>query len=398
MIRLAVFAGVSLAVCLSACEGSPPPRPEAPPAPPRTAGMLIRQIKRDPSASIPGAGRVLTVSYLSTNGITGKGLVPVTGEVIYPAGDVPKGGWPIMAWEHGTVGIVNACAPSRNPRSARDMAYLAEWLHRGFAIVASDYQGLGSEGVHPYLNTRAEAYSVLDGIRAALKGLPDLENRIMLVGQSQGAGAAFAAAAYAPDYAPALDIRGTVATGIPYMTPAIAKALMQGAGHGGGKGQPDPVVAYALLIGASLQGYDPSFDPAVAFTPKALPALKVATEQCLPAVMAAVADDHLTRANSFEATLPQALAPALRSMAYPTLALKTPLFVGTGSKDIDVAPQGQLQLVADACKAGTRVWAHLYKGLDHSQTVMASTGDSAAFTHAVMSGDTVPSRCHPAPQ
>ncbi|GBQ25741.1 hypothetical protein AA13594_0006 [Gluconacetobacter azotocaptans DSM 13594] len=379
---------------LAACQQAAPPAPAPVVQPVAVAGSLTAQAPLAAADSVPGAGQALTISYLSTDGVTGSGLVPVTGEVIYPAGPAPAGGWPIVAWAHGTVGIADICAPSRNPHSARDKTYLAEWLHRGFAIVATDYQGLGSDGTHPYLNARAEAYSVLDGIRAALSGLPDLRNRVMIVGQSQGAGAAFAATAYAPEYAPALDIRGTVATGIPYMTPQIAKALTAGA-HGKKAPKDDPLVAYALLMGASTAGLDPSFDASAAFTPRAMKAFHAASSVCFPDLFDRVKADHLTQANAFAPGIDTALAPSFRAMAFPTLKLRTPLFVGTGARDRDVAPDGQLLLVKDACRAGTIVQAHLYKGLDHSQTVMASVPDSAAFTRAVMAGGPVQPSCSP---
>ncbi|WP_456305463.1 alpha/beta hydrolase [Gluconacetobacter johannae] len=386
----------ALMPALAACQQAASPAPAPIVHPVAAAGSLTAQAPLAAADSVPGAGKALTIGYLSTDGVTGSGLVPVTGEVIYPAGPAPAGGWPIVAWAHGTVGIADICAPSRNPHSARDKAYLAEWLHRGFAIVATDYQGLGSDGTHPYLNARAEAYSVLDGIRAALSGLPDLRNRIMIVGQSQGAGAAFAATAYAPEYAPALDIRGTVATGIPYMTPQIAKALTDGA-RGAGKKAPkdDPVVAYALLMGAAKAGLDPSFDASAAFTPRAMKAFHAASSVCFPDLFDRVKADRLTQANAFAPGVGTALAPSFRAMAFPTLKLKTPLFVGTGAKDRDVAPDGQLLLVKDACRAGTIVQAHLYKGLDHSETVMASVPDSAAFTRAVMAGEPVQPSCAP---
>ncbi|MFT9258744.1 MAG: lipase family protein [Acetobacter sp.] len=388
-------------LCLAACESAPLPDQTGLDAT-STPGTLTQTAPLDPAYGIPGAGKSLSVTYLSTNGVTGTGLVPVTGEVIYPAGPAPAGGWPIMAWAHGTVGIANACAPSHNPPSARNVAYLSAWLKRGFVIVATDYQGLGSDGVHPYLNARAEAYSVLDSVRAAQKGLADLNKKVLIVGQSQGAGAAFAAAAYAPTYAPALDIRGTVATGIPYMTPQIAQALLADAGKPAkktsAKGETDPVVAYALLMGASEAGINPSFNPADAFTPKAMNAFHAASQICLTGLLDVVKADGLTRANTFQPGIGHALAPVLEAMAYPTLKLSAPLFVGTGTTDKDVAPEGQLLLVKDACQAGTIVQSHVYKGQDHSQTVLASLKDSAAFTAAVMANEPITSTCAPNPQ
>lgn len=51
-----------------------------------------------------------------------------------------------------------------------------------------------------------------------------------------------------------------------------------------------------------------------------------------------------------------------------------------------------------ACAAGTVAEAHLYTGLDHSQTVNASLRDSGAFARAVMSGAPIAPVCQPVPQ
>lgn len=364
---------------------------------PVAAGQLRATEPLKPAWSIPAAGKALAIRYTSTNGVSGEGVVQVTGEVLYPPGPAPKGGWPVVAWAHGTVGIADQCAPSVNPHSARDKVYLGEWLKRGFAVVATDYQGLGGEGVHAYLNTRVEAYSVLDSVRAALSGLPELRNEVMIVGQSQGGGAAFAATAWAPQYAPDLHIRGTVATGIPFMTPQVVDALFKAARSQPARARPtgsvDPTVAYLLLIGAAEAELDSKFDPATVFTPKAMPAFRQASQVCLKNLGEVVRKDGLTPSNAFTADTPKALAPVLKSLMYPTLKLATPLFIGTGTADRDVSPLGQVALAKAACKAGTLVQFHEYPGKDHSETVLASLPDSATFVRTVMSGQTPPSSC-----
>jgi aryl-alcohol dehydrogenase-like predicted oxidoreductase len=65
----------------------------------------------------------------------------------------------LPAWAHGTIGTADVCAPSWAGRSERDITYLNHWLDQGYAVLASDYQGLGTPGGHPYLTTRPEAYS-----------------------------------------------------------------------------------------------------------------------------------------------------------------------------------------------------------------------------------------------
>ena len=70
----------------------------------------------------------------------------------------------MISYAHGTVGLVNRCAPS-----FRDdlPAFLGEYLKAGFAFVATDYEGLGPAGPHPYLNGKSEAYGQTDIVRAA---------------------------------------------------------------------------------------------------------------------------------------------------------------------------------------------------------------------------------------
>lgn len=64
-------------------------------------------------------------------------------------------------------------------------------------IVATDYQGLGTPGLHPYGLSRPLAYGVLDSIRAVGAAHFNLSKRVVVFGQSQGGRAAFATAVYA---------------------------------------------------------------------------------------------------------------------------------------------------------------------------------------------------------
>jgi pimeloyl-ACP methyl ester carboxylesterase len=121
--------------------------------------------------------------------------------------------------------------------------YLNAWLSAGFAVVVTDYQGLGTPGGHPYLAAKPEAYGVLDSVRA-VKGRDQIGDVVLIVGQSQGAGAAFATAALAPSYAPDVKLRGTVATGLPYFSRETLAALARGR-------NPDAVtrtLIYTLLL------------------------------------------------------------------------------------------------------------------------------------------------------
>src|SRR5436305_1920461 len=135
------------------------------PLPGKTHGDLIwaRKLTGQPALA-PAASNQL-VLYRST-GVNGK-PVAVSGTVSLPKGKAPKGGWPVITWAHGTTGIADACAPSLIG-TVYDSPLLNKWLKAGYAVVRTDYEGLGTPAEpHPYLIGASEGRSVLDIVRAA---------------------------------------------------------------------------------------------------------------------------------------------------------------------------------------------------------------------------------------
>jgi pimeloyl-ACP methyl ester carboxylesterase len=134
--------------------------------------------------------------------------VPVTGVVIVPTTPPPPGGYPVVVWAHGTVGLGDPCAPSRHePFQA---AGGKELLTAGHAIVAPDYEGLGIEDeTHPYLVGEATGNNILDAARAARSFGGG--TRVAVFGASQGGHATLFARELATAYAPELDLVGVVA-------------------------------------------------------------------------------------------------------------------------------------------------------------------------------------------
>lgn len=349
-------------------------------------GQMLRVAPLPAELGLSDAGTQVRILYTSTDGHTGEGQRVTSGAVFLPHGGAPEGGWPIMAWAHGTVGIGDACAPSRNARTERDASYLNAWLREGFAVVATDYQGLGTEGPHLYLHARAEAYSVLDSVRAALTGVDGLSNRVFLLGQSQGGGAAFATAAYAPEYAPDVQVLGTVATGAPNMSKPSPSPYKPD--------QVNPTLAYAFYLGQTVQALDPSIQAGQLFQDGAMPLYEQSATTCLHPLWEHIEEAGLTNATTMApGGVKLAFGTIGKTLLYPTYKLEQPLFMGTGSVDMDVSTEQQLELAADACAAGTHVQQHVYKGLDHSATVNGSLVDSVPFVKALLAGQPVPSTC-----
>ena len=163
--------------------------------------------------------------YGST-GVDGN-AVAVSGTVSIPKGKAPKGGWPVITWAHGTTGIADACAPSRdsasNPAHAIiDYAYplLQRWLKAGYAVVRTDYEGLGTPGDHPYLIGRSEGYSTLDMVRAARKLDKRSARRSSSPATPRAARRRCGRRRSRPSGRPELKVRGTVALapGVPPRT------------------------------------------------------------------------------------------------------------------------------------------------------------------------------------
>lgn len=172
-------------------------------------GTLIRQ--EDAHLAVAGA-RAYRLLYRSA-GAKGE-PVAVSAVVFVP--DVPArpGGRPVVVWNHPTTGIMWECAPSLSPDAGLTIPGLAGMIAAGYAVVATDYPGLGTPGPHPYLVGASEGRAVLDGVRAARAFQPaEAGTRFAVWGHSQGGHASLFAAAMARDYAPELQLAAP-ATGL----------------------------------------------------------------------------------------------------------------------------------------------------------------------------------------
>lgn len=114
----------------------------------------------------------------------------------------------IVANAHGTFGVGDTC---RLSSTVWGSGLAGLFGARGAIGVATDYPGLGTEGLHPYLVSEVEGAAVLDSLRAAKTVATILKiptnDRYAVVGLSQGGHASLASAAMHAEYAPELNIR-----------------------------------------------------------------------------------------------------------------------------------------------------------------------------------------------
>ncbi|WP_329394585.1 lipase family protein [Streptomyces melanogenes] len=187
----------------------------------------------DPLKAIKVNANVHRIMYRTTDR-AGRAIA-VTGTVLIPT--TPRAGQrPIVAFAPGTQGLADKCAPSRQMAEGTEYEALPikKLLDQGYAVVVTDYQGLGTPGVHTYMDREAQGRAVLDSVRAAQRldagGLP-AAGPVALYGYSQGGGASASAAELAPTYAPELKIKGAVVGAPPADMNKVA-ASMDGSAYG----------------------------------------------------------------------------------------------------------------------------------------------------------------------
>jgi alpha-beta hydrolase superfamily lysophospholipase len=295
--------------------------------------------------------------------------IPVSGVVLRPAGTAPSGGFPVVTWAHGTTGTADRCAPSKE---APFIPSLDELLGTGHVVVATDYEGLGTPGLHPYLLGESEGRGVLDAVRAAqrMEGV-DAGSDVVVWGHSQGGHAAVFAFEVAGDYAPELDVRGVVA-----MAPAGDLALI------GNVALTSPqVFPFGFMaLGTWAEEY-PELDLDALLAPPALDRLPILDDVCAPAVFDAFAG--LPASELFATAAPMDVPPLRELLLANSVGerpLDGPVLVVHGDADDTVPVELSHALLPKMCAAGAAAELRVYPGASHSTVLAASSADVLAWT------------------
>jgi pimeloyl-ACP methyl ester carboxylesterase len=343
------------------------------------------------SAVLPSSARTELITYMSRDQ-NGRPIV-VSGTVALPKTRAPRGGYPVISWAHGTSGYADTCAPSEDTPDGPDHDYFAvidptldAWVARGFAVVQTDYQGLGTPGGHPYINGISEANTVIDIVRAGRQFDHDLSRTWFVMGHSQGGQAALFTATRAQTYAPELRLRGAVpiapgGTGLAQTVPYIQS------------NQPGAAAAEAflplILLGA--QTANPAIVPEQLLSDAALPGLTAARTGCLAQIraVAPVPPADYFRAGANFAPLTNYLKTQDPSVTDP----KVPTMIAQGTADQLVAKTGTDGLVKTLCQKGADIQYKIYDGADHRGSVGASLSDAENFVSQILHGSKPASTC-----
>ncbi|MDQ0372747.1 lipase family protein [Cellulomonas humilata] len=342
------------------------PRPDAffdpPEDVPSAPGQLLRS-EPFTSAEIPQGAAAWRILYTTTRG-EGRPAV-ASALVVAPASSTPS---PVVAWAHGTTGAASGCAPTvlTDGLGAGAMFVQDDVLAQGWAMVATDYTGLGTEGPHPYLIGQGEGRSVLDAVRAAHQlTAVELADETVVWGHSQGGHAALWTGVLAPTYAPELRIDGVAALAPASNLPALVDVV-------------ESVTGGALFASYVVEGYTAEY-PDVDFDELVRPGARIITremaQRCLAepgvlvsALTSVALDKPIWSGDPSSGVFLDRLVENV-----PSGRIVAPLLVAQGADDALVPPAAQQAYVDDRCAAGYPVDYRTYAGRGHVPLVEADS-------------------------
>lgn len=342
---------------------------ETPDALPKQPGQVVDS--EDFTRAVPEGAEAHLIKYTTT--IAGGEQRVATATVLVPTAkaDGPR---PVLAWAHGTTGVVPGCAPSLLKEPWAGIPALDAMIDAGYVVVATDYVGLGTKGPHQYLVGDTAARNVLDSIRA-LHDYDDadditdgagLTDEAVVWGHSQGGQTVLFTGQTAKDYAPDVDIIGLGALS----PPADLAALLDK--------EQDTIVGKVLssmAIRSWSELYDDiDFDTVV--RTGARTAAKGISGRCLskPGGYLTLVQGESLKTSIFgvdAATYPPLVEHMDENSAGGEIPF--PLFIGQGAADDVVAPAVTETYVDGLCDAGQDLDFYLLPGITHFTIVEAGS-------------------------
>lgn len=340
-------------------------------------GSIIRS-KRIKTQGLPlaQAGKTYLVLYRST--LPDGKRTAVSGTITIPKGKAPKGGFPTVAWAHGTTGIADVCAPTRLMYTRKGDGYTSsqsgqqtDWIKQGWAVTNTDYQGLGTDPMHPYLIGVSEGRSLVDSVLAARALSKGVGKRWALIGHSQGGHAALWGASLAESWAPAVELEGV--------------APIAPANHIGEQAElianidSNPFGSLPALI-VSAAAKELGLAPATVFSEKLMQFYPLIDQRCaLPEFADVPLSEHWNP--DFDTKV---VTDFLHANDPEDLTLEVPVLVTQGTADNTVLPVFTDQLAAEYTARGFDVTYTKLEGVNHVDAARESRALDLAFLKKVL--------------
>ncbi len=398
-----IVAALFAAVLLATAPTFAAPVPDGPagdafyvppkPFPVGLAGSAIWTRPLDGTMALPGAAKNLLVLYRSLD--PAGHIVPVSGTVSIPPGTPPAGGWPVIVWTHGTTGLAPMCAPSLDTKNGPEHEYIAViqtlldgFVRHGYAVVATDYQGLGvAAGLHPFLQGVPNGQNALDMLRAARQVEPAIGTRYAVIGHSQGGQTTLFTAAEGPRYTPEFKLIGDIA----FAPASHVAARLDAVRH---SAKVELALPYVLYVLQSYAAYHPGIDLKRILTPEALSHLPDLQIACMTRALTtgywstAIANQQFLSHPDLAALLKVGAAnePGRLKISVPTAIFQ-------GEADVTVRP-GDTDVVAkQLCAGGNKLEYLPYPGKDHDGVMVAGAEFARDWVDARFAGKPASSNC-----
>lgn len=351
---------------------------------PGAPGTLIRS---QPLTSAPDDADAHLVLYRSV-GLEGEPIA-VSALIIVPRTPAPVGGRPVIAWAHPTSGVVPKCAPSLMRDPYASIQGLKAMIDGGYVVVATDYPGLGTGGIHPYLIGKSEARAVIDSVRAA-RALPQAQagTRYAVWGHSQGGQAALFTGIIADEYAPELQLIGVAAA-----APAtdLATLLRDDFATAGGKN----------LTAMTLWSWSQLFDAPMSavLSPEALPTVDALVDKCIETLVQVLERKYMEKPleKNFltvtDVTLVEPWQGYMKGNTPGVMPRQMPMFLSQGTGDTTVRPAVTAAYMQSLCRAGSPVRMVILPKVIHAFIARDTADDAFAWMDARFDGLTPPNDC-----
>jgi pimeloyl-ACP methyl ester carboxylesterase len=351
-------------------------------------GTVVSSEPMTLAANLAAVATGKRITYMSTDP-SGNSIV-VSGAVLTPRPHIlqshPQNASKTVAWAHGTMGLADLCAPSRTdhldlPGFDDYSATVAGYLSQGWTVTATDYPGLGTPGLHPYVVGNSEGRSVIDSVRAARKLDPTLSDKWVVSGHSQGGQAAIFASELADTYGNGLRLRGTIALAPASNLDLIVQGLVG-----------TPLQGYLVMAIYGLSAVDPTVHPEQILAQPALDRVGALETGCFAEIHAAFADltaDEVLVGGQ----LSDALTAKFGESNPGQVAGNSPVLLVQGSDD-DTIPADLTQYFhSQLCAFDQPVQMTQYPGVGHVDVLAASQNDVVDYITARLEREPAPGNC-----
>ena len=345
------------------------------PTPSAKPGTLIRS---EQTYDYSLSADVVTTRILYYSRAADGQAVPVSGVVVVPERAAPAGGWPVIAWAHGFQGVARQCAPSLR-ENLDEGSFLSMYVNLGYAMVATDYAGLGTSGRNAYLDSQSNAADLIYSVDAARAAVPDLGPHWIAMGIAEGDLAALNAAELEsqiqdPKYLGSIALSGVV----------DSKNLL-------GQHSAQESSLHPIFLAYGIKTVFPQFEVNDILPEKALPLFRQAETSCTIGSGAAHTSSSPLLKPSWQQN--EFVKKFVERNTLGSRRAAGPLLVLASQTDPETPIAFTTEAVGRLCKQGDQVQFYRYQNPDARAAIGDSVRDQIGWIQARFAGRAAPSNC-----